>query len=399
MMSKLPLEGITVIDFATLIAAPGVATFLGDFGAKIIKVELPEVGDPMRGTMAYPDGRGPIWLNEGRNKKTVTLNLRTKEGQEIAHKLAAKVDVVLLNFRPGQAEKWGLGAADFHKTNPALIVVQVSAYGQTGPYSRKGGFDRTIGAFCGTTYVTGYPENPPVRTGYAQIDYMTAYLGAFGVMVALYNREVNHTGGEIIDLSLAEAGFRCSEASLMDYSMTGNVRERTGNRNPHFVPAEDFHTKDGKILVINAGTDRLWTKLARAMGQPELLEDERFNNTLNRIFNQDALYEIIAAWVSELTAAEGLKICDDAGVPADIIRNIADLANDPHMRERNAIMEFDDPDKGKILIPGVFPKLARSPGRVRFLGAKLGEYNQEIYGDLLGLSADEIAKLEGKKII
>jgi formyl-CoA transferase len=175
-MSKLPLDGIVVIDFATLIAGPGVATFLGDFGATVIKVEQPEVGEPMRHKLAFPDGRSPIWLNEGRNKKTITLNLRKKEGQEIAHKLAARADVVLLNFRPGQAEKWNIGPNDFHKTNENLIVVLISAYGQTGPYSKKGGFDRTIGAFCGTTYVTGYPENPPVRTGYAQIDYMTAYL-------------------------------------------------------------------------------------------------------------------------------------------------------------------------------------------------------------------------------
>ena len=398
-MPKLALEGITVIDFATLIAAPGVATFLGDFGATVIKVEQPEIGEPMRYKLAFPDGRSPMWLNESRNKKTVTLNLRTEEGQEIAHKLAAKADVVLLNFRPGQAEKWNIGADDFHKTNENLIVVLISAYGQTGPYSKKGGFDRTIGAFCGTTYVTGFPDSPPVRTGYAQIDYMTSYLGAFGVMTALYNRDVNHSGGEVIDLSLAEAGFRCSEAALMDYGMNGNIRERTGNRNPHFVPAEDFETRDGRILVINAGTDRLWNKLAHAMGQPELLEDERFNNTINRIFNQNALYEIIAQWVKKLTADEGLKICDDAGVPADIIRNIADLAHDHHMREREAVMAFNDPDKGEVLIPGVFPKMARFPGKVKFLGAKLGEYNQDIYGDFIGLSNDEISSLKDKGAI
>ena len=398
-MSKLPLEGIVVIDFATLIAAPNIATFLGDFGATVFKVELPEVGDPMRSRLAYPDGRSPIWLNEGRNKKTATLNLRTKEGQEIAHKFAGKADVVLLNFRPGQAEKWNLGADDFHQTNPNLIVVQVSAYGQTGPYRKKGGFDRTIGAFAGTTYVTGYPDKPPVRSGYAQIDYMTAYLGAFGVMTSLYNRDVNHTGGEVIDLSLAEAALRCSESALMEFSMTGKIRERTGNRNPHFVPAEDFETKDGKIFVINAGTDRLWDKLARAMGQPELLADERFNNTINRIINQDALYEILAQWVKNLTAEQGLKICDDAGVPADIIRNISDLAQDEHMRQRQAIMEFDDPEKGKILLPGIFPKMNKAPGRIKFLGAKLGEYNQEIYGDFLAMSQNEIDELKNKGVI
>nr|MBC8443521.1 CoA transferase [Deltaproteobacteria bacterium] len=307
-MSKLPLEGIVVIDFATLIAAPGVATFLGDFGATVIKVEQPEIGDPMRGKLFFEDGRSSIWLNEGRNKKTVTLNLRTPEGQSIARELGAKADVVLMNFRPGQAEKWNIGAEDWHETNPELIVALVSAYGQTGPCRYKGGFDRTAGAFAGTTYVTGYPDKPPVRTGYAMIDYMTAYLGAFGVMTALYNRDVNSSGGEVIDLSLVEAGFRSSESALTEYSLNGTVRERVGNRNPHFVPAEDFDTKDGKILVINAGTDSLWKKLAHCMGQPQLLEDERFNNTFNRIMNQDPLYAIIAAWVKELTADEGLKI-------------------------------------------------------------------------------------------
>ena len=200
-------------------------------------------------------------------------------------------------------------------------------------------------------------------------------------------------------MSLAEAGFRCSESALMEYSLTGKIRERTGNRNPHFVPAEDFETSDDKILVINAGTDRLWSKLAHAMGQSELLEDERFNNMVTRMVNQEALYEIIARWVKDLTAEEGLKICDDAGVPADIIRNIADLAQDPHMRERKAVMAVNDPDKGEVLIPGVFPKLAKSPGRVKFLGAKLGEYNQEIYGDFIGLSNDDLSRLKDKGVI
>ena len=398
-MSKLPLEGIVVIDFATLIAAPGVATFLGDFGATVIKVEQPEIGDPMRGKLFFEDGRSSIWLNEGRNKKTVTLNLRTPEGQSIARELGAKADVVLMNFRPGQAEKWNIGAEDWHETNPELIVALVSAYGQTGPYRYKGGFDRTAGAFAGTTYVTGYPDKPPVRTGYAMIDYMTAYLGAFGVMTALYNRDVNSSGGEVIDLSLVEAGFRSSESALTEYSLNGTVRERVGNRNPHFVPAEDFDTKDGKILVINAGTDSLWKKLAHCMGQPQLLEDERFNNTFNRIMNQDPLYAIIAAWVKELTADEGLKILDDAGVPADIIRNIADLAHDPHMREREAVLEFEDPDKGKVLVPGVFPKLKHAPGRIEHLGAKLGEYNKEIYEGFLGLSSEKLSQLEDKGVI
>lgn len=398
-MATLPLEGIIVIDFATLLAAPVAATILGDFGATIIKAELPELGDSTRAKEVFQDGRSGIFLVEGRNKKCITLNLKTDEGQKLAHKLAAKADVVVFNFRPGVSEEWNIGPEDLHKTNPDLIILQVSAYGQTGPYRKKGGFDRTASTFAGTTYVTGYPDKPPVRSGYAMIDYMTSYLGAFGVMLALYNREVNNGGGEVIDNSLVEAAFRSSESALIDYSVFGRIRERTGNRNPNVVPADDFETKDGRIIAINAGTNPLWKKLAHAMGQPELLEDPRFNNRLDRIGNQDQLYETVAEWVKGLTAEEAIKILDDAKVPGDLMRNIEDLAHDPHMREREAVMEFEDPEKGKLLIPGVFPKLKKAPGRVKFLGPKLGEHNQEIYGEFLGLSSAEIEELKKKGVI
>ena len=396
---KLPLEGITVIDFATLLAGPVAATFLGDFGATVIKVEQPEIGDPTRGLPMIEDGRHFGWLNEGRNKKTVTLNLRTDEGQKLAHRLVEKADVVLLNFRPGQAEKWNLGAEDLHRTNPDLIISQVSAYGQTGPYSPKGGFDRNVSAFAGMTFTTGFPGQPPVRSGYAMVDYMTAYLNAYGIMMALYNRDVNGSGGEVIDVCLSEAAFRSSESALTDYSLTGKVRERTGNRNEGFVPAENFETKDGKILVINAGTDRLFEKLVAVMGQPEILANPHFENRIARTLCQEELYEIIGKWVKSMTADEGLKLMDDAGIPADLVRDIADLAHDPHMREREAVMEVTDPEKGKVLIPGVFPKMQKAPGRVKFLGARLGEYNQEVFGEGLGLSVEELSELQKKGVI
>lgn len=398
-MSKLPLEGIVVIDFATLLAAPVAATFLGDFGATVIKVELPEIGDSTRATEIFPDGRSGTFLVEGRNKKCVTLNLKTEEGQKLAHRLAAKADVVVFNFRPGVAEGWNLGVEDLQKTNPDLIILKVSAYGQTGPYRHKGGFDRTASTFAGTTYVTGYPDKPPVRSGFAMIDYMTSYLGAFGVMLALYNREVNKAGGEVIDNSLVEAAFRSSESALIDYSVFGRIRERSGNRNPGVVPADDFETRDGRIVAINAGTNPLWKKLAQAMGRPDLLEDPRFNNRKDRIENQDQLYEIIAEWVKSRTSEKVIRILDEAKVPGDLMRNIADLAQDLHMREREAVMEFEDPEKGKLLIPGIFPKLSKAPGKVNFLGPKLGEHNQEVYGEFLGLSSEEIRDLEKKRVI
>ncbi len=398
-MSNLPLAGIIVIDFATILAGPVTATFLGDFGAEVIKVEQPKIGDPTRGLPVIKDGRHSSWLNEGRNKKTVTLDLRNQKGQKLAHKLVAKADVVLLNFRPGQAEKWHLGAEDLHKTNPELIISLVSAYGQTGPLHRKGGFDRTASAFAGMTSVTGFPDQSPVRSGFAMVDYMTAYLNAFGVMMALYNREVNNSGGEVIDISLVEAAFRSSESALMDYSLHGTIRERTGNRNINFVPAENFATKDERILVINAGTDRLFEKLLQTMEKPQILDDPLFKNRMNRIVNQNKLYDIIAAWVKGMNAEEALHLLDEAGVPAEIVRNIADLAHNEHMREREAVVEIEDPEKGKVLVPGVFPKLKNHPGRIKHLGAKLGQSNREIFAGFLGLSPEEIEDLEKDNVI
>jgi len=398
-MSKLPLEGIFVLDFATLIAAPVSATLLGDFGATVIKIEQPRTGDPVRGLPLIEDGRHTMWMNEARNKKTVTLDLRTEPGQQLAKRLAAKADAALLNFRPGQAEDWNIGPEELHKVNPDLIILQVSAYGQTGPLRTKGGFDRTISAYAGLTYVTGYPDRPPVRSGYALVDYMTAYLGAFGVMLALYNREVNGSGGEVIDASLTEAAFRASESALLDYSLNGRIRERVGNRNMTFVPAEDFETKDGRILVINAGTDALWKRLARAIGRPELAEDERFKYSVYRVIHQEELYAIITDWAKTLTAAEALKVLDENKVPADIIRDIGELAHEPHLREREAVLEIEDPEKGRVLVPGVFPKLAKSPGRIKHLGPRLGAHNDEIYGDFLGLSQEELTELKEKGVI
>ena len=397
--SRLPLEGIVVLDFATILAGPVASTFLGDFGAEVIKVELPGTGDVTRRTDYYKDGRSPMWLVEGRNKKSVTLDLHKKEGQKLAHRLVGKADVAVFNFRPGKAESWGVGPKDLHKTNPGLIILQISAYGQTGPYSKRTGFDRTIQTFSGTTYVTGYPDRPPVRSGFAMVDYMTSYLGAFGVMTALYHRDANGSKGEVIDLSLAEAAFRASESALIDYSITGNIRERQGNSNPFVVPASNFITRDGKDLVMNANTERMWCNLAHAMDMPELLEDSRFKEFSDRVENQAELYEIIGDWVKSLTADAAIEKLVDAGIPADYMRNISDLAEDPHLLARDAVMNLIDEQFGRIKVPGVFPKLSNSPGKIRHLGGKLGEYNREIYGDLLGLSDDEIADLGKKGVI
>lgn len=398
-MSKLLLEGIIVIDFSTLIAAPVIGSLMADFGAEVIKVELPKMGDPQRGAQLVGKGKSPTWLVGSRNKKTITLDLHNKEGQDIAKKLCAKADVVLLNFRPEVLEKWNLGSEVLHQINPGLIICLVSGFGQTGPYKNRGGFDRTVSAFAGLTYTSGYPEYPPVRSGYPLVDYLTGYLGAFAVMMALYNRDVNHNRGEVIDLSLAEAAFKATGGSLPTYSLTRSIYERCGNRIKFFVPAENFETKDEKIIALNAGTEKLWKQLVKAMNREDLLTDKKFRKYLARIQNQDELYKLIGDWVKSKTTEEVMEILEKEGVPCEKVNSIADLASDPHMLDREAVLEFIDPDYGKVLIPGIVPKLKNFPGRVKFLGAKLGEYNQEIYRKFLGLTTEEINKLEEREVI
>ena len=398
-MVNMALEGLTVIDFANLLAAPLVGSFMADFGANVIKVEMPKIGDTMRATQLFPKGRSPHWLHIGRNKKSITLNLKTKEGQEIAKKLVAKADVAVFNFRPEVLEKWNLDADTLHQIKPNLIIILVTGYGQTGPYRNKGAFDRTISAFTGLTYKSGYPDRPPVRSGYALVDFMTGYLGAYAVMMALYNRDVNHSGGEVIDLSLTEAAFKAAGGALVQYAQLGIIPERVGNRFKTFVPAENFEAKDGRFIVINAAPDNLWVKLAKTMNREDLLSDRRFKTPGRRIKNQNELYEIIGDWVKNYTAEDVIKILDDNSVPADIVNNIDDLAVNPHMLQREAVMKFNDPEYGDVLVPGIVPKLKNFPGKINFLGGNLGEYNQEIYKGFLGLSDEEIKELEEKEVI
>jgi formyl-CoA transferase len=398
-IAKTPLEGLLVIDFATLVAAPTAATFLGDFGAEVIKVERPNIGDPSRGAQVFKENKNPAWLDTARNKKTITLDMHKLEGQEIAKRLCQKADVALFNFRPGILEKWNLNPNKLHEINPDLIICLVTAYGQTGPKKSKGGFDRTVSAYSGITYTSGYPENPPVRTRYPLVDFLTGYLGAFAVMTALYNRDVNNSGGEIIDLSLAEAAFVATAGSLSRYSVNKFIEERTGNRIKFFVPAENFEARDGKTITFNAGTEKLWQQLAIAMDKSDLLENKKFKSYIARISNQDELYEIIGNWVKNKTSEEVIEILDKAGVPCERINNIADLVNDSHLWERESILEFMDDKLGKLFVKGIIPKFKNYPGSIRFLGAELGEYNDDVYRNLIGLSQEEIEKLKENGVI
>ncbi|MFD7526393.1 CaiB/BaiF CoA transferase family protein [Streptomyces sp. NPDC059849] len=396
-MAKLPLEGIRVLDLSTVLAAPVTATFLGDFGAEVVKVEEPGRGDFTRGT---PTGaRSPYWAQEARNKKSVTLDLRTERGRSLVLDLVPHFDVVITNYRPPTLAKWGLDPDSLRALAPDAILVYVTGYGLTGPYRDRGSFDRIASAFAGLTHVTGDPDRPPVRSGYSTIDYMAAYLGAFSVVTALYHRDTAGGGGQVVDLALYEAGFRASEDALASYATTGQVRERLGNRNPKIVPASDFTTSDGRRLSLHAGTDPLFRKLAALMGTPEIADAPEYATRAARAENADSLYAAIADWVAAYTAADLAKRLNEAGIPASPLMSIADIAADPHYRERGTLVTVQDPEFGELPMPAPVPRMSETPGSIRTTGPALGEHNAEVYQGLLGIDAEQLAALRGDGVI
>ncbi|MCX5430589.1 CoA transferase [Streptomyces sp. NBC_00257] len=396
-MAKLPLEGIRVLDLSTVLAAPVTATFLGDFGAEVVKVEEPGRGDFTRGT---PTGaRSPYWAQEARNKKSVTLDLRTERGRSLVRDLVPHFDVVITNYRPPTLVKWGLDPDSLRALAPDAILVYVTGYGLTGPYRDRGSFDRIASAFAGLTHVTGDPDRPPVRSGYSTIDYMAAYLGAFSVVTALYHRDTAGGGGQVVDLALYEAGFRASEDALASYATTGQVRERLGNRNPKIVPASDFTTSDGRRLSLHAGTDPLFRRLAALMGTPEIADAPEYATRAARAENADSLYAAIADWVAAYTAVDLAKRLNEAGIPASPLMTIADIAADPHYRERGTLVTVQDPEFGELPMPAPVPRMSETPGSIRTTGPALGEHNAEVYQGLLGIDAEQLAALRGDGVI
>ncbi|MFJ2371591.1 CaiB/BaiF CoA transferase family protein [Streptomyces sp. NPDC087769] len=396
-MAKLPLEGIRVLDLSTVLAAPVTATFLGDFGAEVVKVEEPGRGDFTRGT---PTGaRSPYWAQEARNKKSVTLDLRTERGRSLVRDLVPHFDVVITNYRPPTLVKWGLDPDSLRALAPDAILVYVTGYGLTGPYRDRGSFDRIASAFAGLTHVTGDPDRPPVRSGYSTIDYMAAYLGAFSVVTALYHRDTAGGGGQVVDLALYEAGFRASEDALASYATTGQVRERLGNRNPKIVPASDFTTSDGRRLSLHAGTDPLFRRLAALMGTPEIADAPEYATRAARAENAESLYAAIADWVAAYTAADLAKRLNEAGIPASPLMTIADIAADPHYRERGTLVTVQDPEFGELPMPAPVPRMSGTPGSIRTTGPALGEHNAEVYQGLLGIDAEQLAALRGDGVI
>jgi len=399
-VAKLPLSGIRVLDIGSLIAGPFGATMLGDFGAEVIKVEQPGAGDALRGTPQ--DGkavRSPNWLVEGRNKKCVTLNLRVPAGQAILRELVGHADVLFENFTPGTLEKWNLGWEALRALNPRLIMVRVSGYGQTGPYAKRAGYDRIALGFSGYMYPTGFPDRYPVRPAFPTADYNTGTFGALAAMFALYQRDAQGGEGQMVDLALYEPTFRITADMMTKFAKTGEIRERIGNRNPTFAPAGTFETKDGRFVQIAAGGDKVWQRLAEAMDVPGLATDPRYAKSRGRIERADELERLLADWIAQHDFADIDARLGAANVPFGGIYTAADIAQDPHYKARGNVVTIPDDEEGAVVMPGVIPKLAATPGRIAFAGPAIGKHNAEVYGGLLKKSKAELAALAAEGVI
>ncbi len=353
----------------------------------------------MRRGAEKPGGRSLAWVQDARNKQSITLNLRQEAGRAIVHRLLPHFDAMVTNFRPPTLQRWGFDPATIQARHPRLIALYVTGYGLTGPYASRGAFDRVASAFSGVTYTSGERGGPSMRAGYALVDYMTAYMGAFSVASALYHRDCHGGSGQVIDLALFEPAFRASEDALIRYAKTGKVRERTGNINPNVVPAANFLTADGREIAIHAGTDSLLRRLAGLIGEPDLATDARFSTHAARVRNQEALYARIATWTARQTLAEAMERLVAADIPASPVMNIADIAADPHYRARGTVREVEDAEHGRLMMTAPLPHMSATPGTIRSLGPELGSANQAILGGLLGMSAAELERLRGDGVI
>lgn len=395
-----PLEGVRVIDAGRFIAGPVTATLLAEFGADVIKIERPGTGDDLRRLGWQKDSKSLWWSVEARNKRSITLDLGHPTGQELFRRLVEEADVVVENFRAGTMEKWNLGWDDLHALNPRLIMLRTSGYGQSGPYRERPAFNTTAEAFGGLRYLIGEPDRAPARAGIALGDYAGAVFGAIGVLLSLYERDANGSGaGQMIDNALYEAVLRLTEYTIPAYTHLGRIRERVGAGAAGTVPARAFLTRDHRWVALSAASDRIFRELCAALEMPALADDDRFVTNSQRIENVDEINAIIEGWMSGLSAEEALERLEGNGVPGVLVYSAADIVHDGHVVERGSVVTVTDPELGQTAMPGVAPRLSRTPGKVTHAGPTLGQHNDQVYGTLLGMSAPELEELRRQGVI
>jgi len=394
-----PLDGLTVIEMGTLIAGPFCGQILGDFGATVIKIEDPKAGDPMRQWgRSLPKGHSPWWPVIGRNKRSVTLDLRTAEGQDIARRLIGGADVLVENFRPGAMEKWGLGYERLSADNPGLVMARVSGFGQTGPYSSRAGYALIGEAMGGLRYITGEPDRAPARAGISVGDSLAGLHAALGTMMALHARHRSGKG-QIVDAAIYESVLSVMENLITEYGLTGYVRERSGSVLPGIAPSNAYPTKDGALVVIGANQDTLFRRLCDAMARPELAQDPRYAGHAARGEHQAELDALIGAWTATLDAEALLALMETSGVAAGRVFRASDMLDDPQFAAREAIVEVPHPVFGAVKMQNAFPRLTGTPGSVRWPGPALGEHTDAVLSGRLGMSTDEISGLRERGVI
>lgn len=391
-----PLAGVKVVELGTLIAGPYCARLLAEFGADVIKVEAPRGGDPLRGWRKLHEGTSLWWYAQSRNKKSVAVDLREPDGQEVVRRLARDADIVVENFRPGTLEKWNLGWERLAAENERLVMVRLSGFGQSGPYKERPGFGAIGESMGGMRYITGYPDRAPVRVGISIGDSLAAMFGVIGALMAMHHRA--STGrGQMVDVALYEAVFAMMESMLPEYGMGGYVRERTGASLPGIVPSNTYPCKDGKYVVIGANADSIFKRMMRAIGRADLAEDPTLATNDGRVKRTEELDAAIAAWTGAHPLDEVLRVLESAEVPSGRIYSIADIAADLHYQARGMI-ERHRLGESEVMLPGIVPRLSETPGETRWIGPKLGEHTDEVLATL-GYDAQRIAQMRERGVV
>ena len=389
------LEGVRVLELGQLIAGPFCGQLLADLGAEVIKIELPGRGDPMRD---WGKGEPLWWPVVARNKKCITLDVRSEQGKTIIRELVEKADIVLENFRPGTMEKWGLGYADLSSINQGIIMVRVSGYGQYGPYSTRAGYGGIGEAMGGLRYIVGDPSTPPSRVGISIGDTLAAMFAAIGALSALQCRQ--RTGqGQVVDSAIYEAVLGVMESMVPEYDQLGTIRERTGSILAKVAPSNVYPTADNDMIIMGANQDTVFARLCDAMLQPELAQDERFSTHMARGENQAELDDLISDWSKKFSADELLALLEENAVPAGRIYRAPEMLKDEHFVARESIVDVEHPKYENLKMQNVFPRLSATPGRIKWAGPGLGEHNGEIYRGLLGYDVSDLERLQRDGII
>ena len=386
------LQGVRVLDIATVIAAPWGAGMLADFGADVIKVEMPGRGDAFRAMGPLKDGKSLRWPAMGRNKRSVTLDFHSEEGKKLFMELVAESDVVIENFKTGTLDKWGIGVEEMRKHNPKIIVGHVTGYGQTGPNAKLPGLGQPLQAFSGITYMQGYPDRPPVSPPFALADYVAGLNLVCGIMMALYHRDALGGQPQEVDISLYEGLFRMEEAMVAQLDKLGTVRERAPMATGASCPIGTFETKDNRYIILVCSTNPVFWHLCDAMERPDWRP--KYDLAKDRLADPKPIMDAVTAWVKSLTYEQLQARCAECGVPVSAIYSMKDIFEDPQYKFRNDILDVPCEEFGSIKMPGIFPVLTGTPGKVKWAGPKLGQHNEEVYKEVLGKSDEELAALK-----